>query len=68
MKHMLENWFDDLGDGLESIGITGSTRSGDLHSNQYLELFKYLSNRRDYRQSTFLQAAACAEENINSLL
>lgn len=63
----LEDWFDGLDDGLDRLGIAESTRSGDMEIERYLELYRYLSSRPDYRNSTFLQAASQAEENIDSL-
>lgn len=67
MISKLEDWFDHLGDGLDRLGITRSTRSGDMDNESFLELYRYLSSRPDYRKSTFLQAASHAEENIDSL-
>lgn len=63
----LDRFFDDFRKDLSLIGIEDSTRSGDISKEQYYKLFIYLKDRPDYKNSTFLQAVASAEENVLSL-
>jgi hypothetical protein len=63
----LDRFFDNYKDDIRHLGIDGSTRSGDMSKEQYYTLFLYLKHREDYKNSTFLQAAARAEENVFSL-
>lgn len=63
----LDRFFDNYKDDIRLLGIEESTRSGDMDREQYYKLFLYLKNRSDYKNSTFLQAAARAEENVFSL-
>lgn len=60
----LEKYFDNCGRDLSQMDISKESRSGDLTHEEYFRLFKYLRSREDYPQSTFLQAAAHADENI----
>lgn len=62
---LLEKWFHDCGKDISYLGIDETTISGGLNSEQYYRLFLYLKSRPDYRNSTFLNAAACADENIS---
>jgi hypothetical protein len=63
----LDRFFDNYRDDIRQLGVEESTRSGDLSKEQYYRLFLYLKSRMDYKNSTFLQAAARAEENVFSL-
>uniref|UniRef100_A0A6G1SP28 Uncharacterized protein n=1 Tax=Aceria tosichella TaxID=561515 RepID=A0A6G1SP28_9ACAR len=63
----LDRFFDDYKGDIRHLGIEDSTRSGDMSKEQYFRLFLYLKNRADYKNSTFLQAAARSEENVFSL-
>lgn len=61
----LDNWFGDCSSDLKSFGISETTRSGDLSAEQFLALHLYLRSRQEYINSTFLQAAASFEDNLN---
>lgn len=63
----LDKFFDNFRSEIYRLGISEATRSGDLDKDQYYKLYLYLRSRKDYKNSTFLQAAACADENILSL-
>lgn len=63
---VVEKWFDSCAQDVARFGINASSRSGDLDRGQYVHLFTYLRNRPDYKNSTFLQAAALSDENIQS--
>lgn len=63
----LDRFFDNFSHDIHHLGIEETTRSGDLSKDQYYKLFLYLKSREDYKNSTFLQAAARAEENVFSL-
>lgn len=62
---IVQQWFGDCTDDVFRLGITDSTRAGDLEVEQYYMLHRYLINRPDYRNSTFLEAAASVEDNLN---
>lgn len=62
----IRRWFEDCSDDVFKFGITESTRAGDMEVEQYYMLHRYLIDRLDYRSSTFLEAAAAVEENLNS--
>lgn len=61
----LENWFGCSASDISSLDISDSTRSGDLTPEQFLRLHLYLRSRDEYLRSTFLQAAATQEDNLN---
>lgn len=61
----VQQWFGDCTDDVFKLGITKSTKAGDLEIEQYYLLHKYLINRPDYKTSTFLEAAAMVEDNLN---
>ena len=63
----LDKFFNDFREDLFQLGIDETTQSGDLDKEQYYKLYLYLRNREDYSRSTFLQAAAQAEDNMISL-
>lgn len=63
----LDKWFENFRDDIGQLGINDTTRSGDLEKDQFFKLYLYLRSREDYKKSTFLQAAAQAEESILSL-
>lgn len=61
----LDNWFGTCASDIKSLDITVNTRSGDLTAEQFLRLHLYLRSRDEYVNSTFLQAAATVEDNLN---
>lgn len=63
----LDRFFDNYKQDILQLGISESTRSGDLSQEQFYGLFLYLKRRGDYETSTFLQAAARAEDIVFTL-
>lgn len=61
----LDNWFGNCASDMKSLGISEDTRSGDLTAEQFLKVHLYLRSRDGYSNSTFLQAAASFEDNLN---
>lgn len=63
----LEKWFDNCSYDLSKIGVTRSTRSGDLTIQQYYQLFEYVKNRQDYSRSIFRLAANQSDDNMTTM-
>lgn len=61
----LQKWFYNCRDDVARFGITEATKSGILDKDQYFNLYLYLKQRPDYKNSTFLQAAASADETFS---
>lgn len=57
----LERWFDGCGLYLSTLGITNSTRTGDLSYEDYQRIFAYLRARPNYKNSTFMHAVSSHE-------
>lgn len=64
----LDNWFPNCSEDIRKLGINETTRTGDLDKDQYYKLYTYMKQRPDYKQSTFLEAAAKIEDNLLATL
>lgn len=64
--NFIERWFGESNYDLESLGLTRTTRCGDLSTDEYIKLFKFITDRPDYPNSTFARAAEQVERCLDN--